>query len=261
MSKQFTGLTDSQWDKVKVHLNTARPRKYSLRNIVDACLWIVRTGCQWRNLDSRFPPYNTVFYYFNKWSKDYTWERMNEGLLRLERELVHGRASSPSLLLVDAQSVRLDPRIGTDRGIDGGKRVNGRKRSILTDSLGRIWRVEVHAANIHDGVAGLDLIYPDLTTQIERVKLMLGDSAYSGQFADLIEVVEEGVRFECPARLAGRKGFVVEAKRWVVERSFAWFNWYRRITKDHERTVRNSAAMILLANIQMIISSLHRAGF
>ena len=207
------------------------------------------------------PPYNTVFYYFNKWSKDYTWERMNEGLLRLERELVHGRASSPSLLLVDAQSVRLDPRIGTDRGIDGGKRVNGRKRSMLTDTLGRIWRVEVHAANIHDGIAGLDLIYPDLTTQMEGVKLMLGDLAYSGQFADLIEVVDEGVRFECPARLAGRKGFVVEAKRWVVERSFAWFNWYRRITKDHERTVRNSAAMILLANIQMIILSLHKADF
>ena len=104
---------------------------------------------------------------------------------------------------------------------------------------------------MHDGIAGLDLIYPDLTTQMEGVKRMLGDSAYSGQFADLIEVVDEGVRFECPARLEGRKGFVVEAKRWVVERSFAWFNWYRRITKDHERTVRNSAAMILFANIQM----------
>ncbi len=261
MSKQFTRLTDSQWNKVKVHLNTARPRKYSLRDIVDACLWMVRTGGQWRNLDSQFPPYNTVFYYFSKWSKDFTWERMNEGLLRLERELVHGREQSPSLLLVDAQSVRLDPRIAADRGIDGGKWINGRKRSILTDTLGRIWRVEVHAANIHDGVAGLDLLYPNLTGQMERVKLMLGDSAYCGRFADLIQVVDDGVRFECPARAEGHKGFVVEAKRWVVERSFAWFNWYRRITKDHERTVRNSAAMILSANIQMIISSLYQAGF
>lgn len=256
MTKQWARLTDSQWAKVSQYLNTTRKRKHDLRNIFDAILWFVRTGSQWRNLDSQFPSYKIVFYYFNKWSKDFTLEKMNESLLREERREIHSKEESPSLLLVDAQSVRLDPRIGADRGIDGGKNVNGRKRSILTDTLGRIWRVEVHSANTHDGIAGKDLVYPNFTDQMERAKKILGDHAYRGQFNDLIKQVDQSVIFECPSRIEGTKGFVVEAKRWVVERTFAWFNFYRRITKDHERTVRNSATWIIVANIQMVISSL-----
>lgn len=185
---------------------------------------------------------------------------MNELLLRQERVERHQKEESPSLLLVDAQSVRLDPRIGTARGIDGAKHINGRKRSILTDTLGRIWRVEVHPANTHDGVAGKDLVYPNFTDQMERVQKVLGDHAYRGQFSDLVGELEERVLFECPSRLEGTKGFVVEAKRWVVERTFAWFNFYRRITKDHERTVQNSASWIIVANIQMVISSIGHNG-
>jgi transposase len=210
-------------------------------------------------MESQFPPYETVFYYFRKWTKDLTLELMNDALNRLERVEVQNREDSPSLLLVDAQSVRLDPRIGADRGIDGGKNVNGRKRSILTDSSGKIWRVNVHAANIHDGIAGKDLIYPDFTSQMSRAKKVLGDSAYGGQFAALMAEVDTVV-FECPKRAEGTKGFVVEAKRWVVERTFAWFNFYRRITKDHERTVESSESFILMANIQMNLLSLERAG-
>ncbi|MGB3546178.1 MAG: transposase [Saprospiraceae bacterium] len=158
--------------------------------------------------------------------------------------------------MVDAQLVRLDPRIGTERGIDGGKNVNGRKRSILTDIQGRIWRVNVHAANVHDGVAGKDLVYPNLTDQMERLEKVMGDKAYRGQFADLLSKADGKVVFQCPSRLEGVKCFVVEAKRWVVERTFAWFNFYRRITKNHERTVENSASWILVANIQMVLLSI-----
>ncbi|NJC27700.1 transposase [Neolewinella antarctica] len=147
--------------------------------------------------------------------------------------------------------------IGSDRKIDGGKWVNGRKRSIVTDTLGRIWRVEVHAANIHDGVAGQDLIYPDFTGQMPRAKKLLGDNAYRKSFAELTADLDT-VTFECPSRPVGSKGFVVEAKRWVVERSFAWMNFYRRITKDLERAVKNSVTFIYLANIQMVISSLDK---
>lgn len=257
MTKQWTRLTDSQWDKVKDYLPIKRKMKHQLRDILDAVLWITRTGAQWRNLPDQFPPYESVFYHFNKWSKNGTIETINDGLNRLERRLVHNREDSPSLLLIDAQSVRLTPMIGSDRGIDGGKWVNGRKRSILTDTLGRIWRVNVHAANIHDGVAGCDLIYPDFTGQITRATKLLGDNAYRGQFASLMQELDT-VEFECPSRAEGSKGFVVEAKRWVVERSFAWMNFYRRITKDLERTVENSASFILLANIQMVISSIER---
>ena len=137
--------------------------------------------------------------------------------------------------------------------------MNGRKRSILTDSFGKIWRVNVHAANIHDGVAGKDLIYPDFTTQMTRAEKVLGDSAYSGQFATLMDEVDT-VSFECPKRLDAVKGFVVEAKRWVVERTFAWFNFYRRIPKDHERTVKSSESFIYMANIQINLLSIQRAG-
>ena len=257
MTKQWARLTDSQWAQVSDFLPVNRKRKHNLRDIMDAILWIVRTGCQWRNLDSKFPPWKSVHYYFSKWSRDGTLETINDHLNRQERKIVHGRKESPSLLLVDAQSVRLSPMIGTHRGTDGGKWINGRKRSILTDTLGRIWRVEVHAANIHDGRAGMDLIYPDFSTQMPGAKKLLADSAYTGMFADLMRAVDT-VEFECPSRPEGSKGFVVEAKRWVVERSFAWMNFYRRITKDLERTIENSVGFILLANIQMVLSSISR---
>ena len=257
MTKQWTRLTDSQWAQVSDFLPLKRKRKHDLRDILDAIFWLVRTGCQWRNLDSQFPPWKSVHYYFSKWSRDGTIETINDHLNRMERIIVHDREESPSLLLVDAQSVRLTPMISKDRGIDGGKRINGRKRSILTDTLGRIWRVEVHAANIHDGRAGLDLIYPDFTTQLPEAKKLLADSAYTGMFADLMGQLDT-IEFECPFRHVSSKGFVVEAKRWVVERSFAWMNFYRRITKDLERTVENSAGFILMANIQMVLSSISR---
>lgn len=257
MTKQWARLTDSQWAQVSNFLPLNRKRKHDLRDVLDAILWLVRTGCQWRNLDSQFPPWKSVHYYFSKWSRDGSMETINDHLNRIERVIVHGREDSPSLLLVDAQSVRLTPMIGKDRGIDGGKWINGRKRSILTDTLGRIWRVEVHAANIHDGRAGMDLIYPDFTNQMPRAKKLLADSAYTGMFADLMSKLDN-VEFECPSRPEGSKGFVVEAKRWVVERSFAWMNFYRRITKDLERTVENSAGFILAANIQMVLSSISR---
>ncbi|MEM7573123.1 MAG: IS5 family transposase [Bacteroidota bacterium] len=257
MTKQYARLTDSQWNKVKRFLDLKRKRKHSLRNVLDAILWIVRTGCQWRNLPAQFPPWKTVHYYLSKWSRTHIMESINEALNRLERQLLNNREETPSLLLIDAQSVRLSPMIGTARGIDGGKWINGRKRTILTDTLGRIWRVEVHAANIYDGIAGCDIIDPNFTAQLPRAKVLLADKAYRGQFEEKMSRLDS-VAFECPTRAEGVKGFVVEKRRWVVERSFAWMNFFRRITKDLERTVENSAGFILAANIQMVLSSIER---
>ena len=257
MTKQYARMTDSQWAEVTQYLPLKRTRKHDLRDVLDAILWLVRTGCQWRNLDTQFPPWKSVHYYFSKWSKDGTLETINDALNRKERQLLPDREETPSLLLVDAQSVRLLPMIGSHRGIDGGKWINGRKRSILTDTLGRIWRVEVCAANIHDGVAGCELVYPDFTGQMENAEKILGDIAYKGQFADLVERLDR-VAFECPSRPQGSKGFVVEAKRWVVERTFAWLNFFRRVIKDYERTVENSVGFLLAANIQMVLSSIQR---
>ena len=154
MTDRYARLTDDQWDKVSIFLPIAHKRKYDLRDIMDAILWITRTGAQWRNLDSQFPPWSSVYYYFRRWTKHGIIETLNDAMNRVERLVVHDRKASPSLGLIDAQSVRLSPMIGTFRGMDGNKWVNGRKRSILTDTLGRIWRAGVHPANVHDGQAG-----------------------------------------------------------------------------------------------------------
>ena len=260
MSQQYARLTDSQWDEVKGFLPIERKRKHDLRDVFDAIRWLCRTGAQWRNLDSQFPPWKSVHYYFSKWSRDATLETINDALNRQERQIIFARADSPSLLLVDSQSVRLLPRIKQDRGIDGGKFVNGRKRSILTDTLGRVWRVAVHAANVHDGVAGEELIYPDFRGQMPRVQKLLADSAYDKHFRLALSMLDREVNLECSQRDPAQRGFVVQPRRWVVERTFAWWNYFRRIVKDYERTVENSAGFVFMANIQMVLASLAAKG-
>lgn len=249
MQPQFERLTDDQWKVIKVFLNWQRKRKHDLREVFNAILWITRTGCQWRNLDSSYPHWRSVYYYFDLWSRQGLWEQMCQSLNMLER-IQLDRAASPSLLIADSQSVKLRPMVYEDRGIDANKKVNGRKRQILVDVLGRIWRAKVHAANQHDTIGGLELL--DLSDEaVMRLKKIMGDKSYRGTFADAVE--EMGFAFEAPQRDDGQKGFVVEAKRWVVERTFAWLNFFRRVVVDYEYTVRNSAAFLYVANISMVI--------
>ena len=258
MTKQFEKLTDSQWDAIS-DIFPKRKRKLCLRTIVNALLFLVRTGIQWRNLPSEYPKWTAVNYYFECWKKDGTLEEINFRLNMLDRE-EQKRASNPSLLSVDSQSVKLNPMLEKDRGKDGNKKVNGRKRQFLVDVDGRLWGVVVHAANIADGKGALPLL--DNTEEIkERLEKFLGDTAYNSIFAQ--GVAEKGYLFEKAARLdegssasqtepQGKK-FVVEPKRWVVERSFAWTNFFRRVCKDYERTVQSSEAWLLLANITIML--------
>lgn len=252
MTAQYERLTDGQWKVIKEYLPVQRKRRHDLRVIFDAILWITRTGSQWRNLDSSFPHWRAVYYYFDNWSRKGLLEQINEALNRHEREQLQ-RASSPSLGLVDSQSVKLAPMIYEYRGVDGHKKVNGRKRQLLTDVLGRIWRVCVHPANEHDSLAGTALL-KDISGRMKRLKKIIGDKAYRGTFAE--QVAEIQIQFEVPVRPEGTKGFVVEAKRWVVERTIAWLNFFRRVVMDYEHTIRNSVAFLYLANISMVLSKL-----
>ena len=220
-----------------------------MRDVFDAILWITRTGAQWRNLDSRFPPWSAVYYYFYRWSKDGTLERVNLALNMLERTQ-REREPTPSLGLVDSQSVKLAPMIFEHRGTDGNKRVNGRKRHVVVDVLGRIWKTAVHAANIHDSPGGLCLL-DGLEKTMPRLEKIMGDKSYRGTFRDAVEKTD--FSFEVPQRDKGAKGFVVEAKRWVVERTFAWLNFYRRVAMDYEHTPRSAQTFLILANISMVI--------
>jgi transposase len=254
MTKQFEKLTDSNWVLISEYLNIKRKRKICLRSVLNAILYITRAGCQWRNLPLEYPHWRAVNYYFEQWKKDGTFDNINMRLNQEDRK-AEGRNASPSLLCIDSQSVKLTPMICEDRGIDGNKKVNGRKRQILVDSGGRIWAAVVHAANINDGIGGLELLeyLPSISNRLEKI---LTDSAYKGIFEE--EVKNNNIKFEVSTKPETTKGFVPLKQRWVVERTFAWTNFFRRITKDYEYTILSSAAWLILANITIMTQRLLR---
>ena len=187
MCTQYERMTDAQWEVIKPFVNWQRKRKYNLRDIFDAILYITRGGNQWRNLPKDiFPKWESVYYYFRKWKNDGTIEKINLAINKLERLKV-GREASPSLCFADSQSVKLAPMISYERGLDGNKKVNGRKRHILTDTLGRIYRVHVHAANRHDSPQGVHLL-EDIDKQLMRLECIMADKTYQAAISALTKL-------------------------------------------------------------------------
>ena len=249
MQRKFRRLTDDQWEVIKLFLNWQRKRELDLREIFDTILFVTRTGIQWRNLsETKFPDWQAVYYYYDKWKKSGTFENINITLNVLER-IQKDKEPTPSLGLVDSQSVTLNPMI-SNRGIDGNKKINGRKRHIFVDVLGRIYKTHIHPANQHDSPQGVNLL-KNIKKIGERLNVIMGDKTYRGTFAKAVEAA--GLKFEVPQRPKNKKGFVVEAKRWVVERTFAWLNFFRRVVKDYERTIESAQTFLLLANISMCL--------
>mgnify|MGYP003577572316 CR=1 FL=1 len=250
MTKQYTKLTDPQWDAISSFFDLKRKRKHDLRQIVDVILWILRTGCQWRNLPEEWPSWQTVYYYFNQWRRDGTLQRMNISLNQLDRKRV-GKEAYPSVLCIDSQSVKLNPLIWEHRGMDANKRINGRKRQFVVDTKGRLWIADIHSANQADGPAAVRLIGDILWQVGERLEKIYGDQSYNGVFAQ--ELTNWSIDFEKASRPESAQGFVPVAKRWVVERSIAWTNYFRRIAKDYEYSVLSAVSWLYLANIQLMI--------
>lgn len=253
MQVQFEELTDSQWSLVEGFC-PHRKRKYDLRIILNAIFWIVRVGGQWRNLESKYPKWQIVYYYFRIWSAKGIIEKINLALVALERQKQNKEAQS-SVNTIDTQSVKIAPMISEDKGIDGNKKVNGRKRHLITDTLGLIVAVMVHAANHHDGTAGCRLL-ERVSEQLKKTKKIFADHVYGGQFKKAAE--KWNIEVEIAAKPESAKGFIPIAKRWVVERTFGWFNFFRRLSKDYERKVQNSESMILLAQIQILLCRLDK---
>ena len=179
-----------------------------------------------------------------------TLEQINLALIQLDRQQ-NGRNPWPSLALIDSQSVLLAPMIANHRGIDGNKKANGRKRHIFTDSGGRIYATVSHAANLHDSPQGVTLLNK-VGYLTERLSTIMADKTYRKTFAEA--VAKLGLNFEVPSRPNNTKGFVVEAKRWAVERSFAWLNFFRRVDKDREKTIASAQSFVILANATVIIN-------
>jgi transposase len=252
MQTKFTELTDSQWQFIKEFLPVQKAKKHDLRMVMNAILWLVRTGTQWRNLDSKFPKWQSVYYHFYRWSRDGTFETINQALNQWVR-LQAGRAALPSIMCIDSQSVRLAPFVAERRGMDANKKVNGRKRQAAVDTLGLLWAVDVHAAHQADSRMGCQL-WPKLMPFSQRLEKVLIDASYQGAFTQLADGL--GISTEVAAKPESVQGFVPVKQRWVVERTFAWSNFFRRIVKDYEYTKQSSEAMLLLANATIALNKL-----
>jgi len=252
MQIYFEDLSDSQWEVMSKFLNDKRKRKYSLRLIINGILSILRKGTQWRNLEKCYPSWQIVYYYFVKWGKDGTLERVNSELNKMERKR-QGKEGTPSLLSIDSQSVKSVAFINSDKGIDGNKFINGRKRHLIVDTLGLLWGVVVHAADIPDGQKA-HLLVEHCLGYLERMQKILVDDAYKKVFLQWVESTIIGLEIEFASRPPSSKGFVPIRWRWTVERTFGWLNFFRRHAKDYEKTTKSSENWILWTNCQIILN-------
>lgn len=253
MESQYKRLTDSQWAILKPVLPVKRKRKYGLRVILDGIFWCLRLGNQWRNLpETLFPKWQLVYYYFRKWQTDGTLEKLNWHLNRLERKR-QGKAATPSILCIDSQSVKVAPFVSQQTGVDGNKKVKGRKRHVITDTLGLVWGVVVHAAHLADGATASRVVDP-LRGYLHRMKKILADAAYEQVFLAWVVANMIGVELEIASKPPASAGFVPIKWRWVGERTFGAFNFFRRLDKDHEKTTKSAEAWVLWLNCQLILN-------
>jgi len=233
-----------------------RPRKWELWLIVNAILYVTRTGCAWRMLPKDLPPWQTVYGYFWRWTKSGRWTEINAALVRTVRQQ-QGREPQPSAAILDSQSVKTSEG-GEARGIDVHKQTPGRKRHIVVDTLGLLLMVVVHSASVQDPAGGL-LVLQRWFEQIKhsvhnrwcRLKLIWADGAYAALAAPVRKQL--GWTIEIVRPQEGQKGFKVLPRRWVVERTFGWLGRYRRLARDYEHTVSSSEAMTYLASVRRML--------
>ena len=242
-----TDLTEKQWEAIRHLVGRPDPRgakaTYERREVINAILYLNKTGCQWRMLPSHFPNWQNVYSHFRSMEARGVWKKVCWALNELTRKK-KGRNPTPSYLLIDSQSVKTLCE-GEERGFHGGKKIKGRSRQISTDTEGNIWDVHVHAANRADTREGCVVAYRSLD-KLPGVRAICADQGYRGTFAKYVrEIWNREVHFSSREG----KGFAIEPKRWVVERTFGWFNGQRRLGKDHEKLTENSEAMIYISAI------------
>lgn len=254
MQIKFTELTDFQWQIIEKYFVDHNPRKHSIRTILNAILWITRTGSQWRNMESKYPPWQSVYYYFRVWRNSGLLDEILAKLVEHER-IRQGRNPRPSAAAVDSQSVKIVAFVNEQTGVDGGKKVNGRKRHLLVDVLGLPLAIHVSAANEHDGQEGFELLVQALKYK-DSLQLIRGDKHYGGQF----EEAASWCNFEVDTtqRPPTEKGFVPQTGRWPVERSFGWTTFFRRLSRDYEKLPQSSVAFFQIMFVTIILSRLQR---
>ena len=258
--KYKSDLTDAEWGTILEILERELPYTTGckkdieeLRDIYDSINYINKTGVQWEYLPNDFPPHTTVSYHYHKWKKMGLFEIINTELRKAVRKKL-GRDEDPTAGVIDSQSVKSTPEAaGVDVGVDGGKLVRGRKRGIATDTLGLLIAVVVTSANTADNKAAVALLQK-VFMLVPGLKKIWADKGYRG---DLIEWAKEN--YDCIIEITNKtwSGFKVEAKRWVVERTFAWLTRARRLAKEYEKTPESSEAMVYVASCRLLLKKLH----
>lgn len=255
-----TDLTDAQWCIIKPLLPAAsqrgRKRTVSLREVLNGIFYLLRSGCAWRLLPHNFPAWQTTYGYFRRWRLQGVWEAVNDALRESVR-VAAGREAEPSMGIIDSQSVK-GSSVAGERGVDPFKAVKGRKRHILVDTMGLLLTVVCHTANTQDRKGARWVLAKAAAKGFSRMQLILADGGYGG--APLAKWLASLVTWTLDVvnRPKGQKGFVLQARRWVVERTFAWLGRYRRLSRDYEVLPETSESFVYLAMIHLMLTRLGR---